>query len=521
MKRPTLDNMTLDSTNSSTSSLPISSPPNGVAVGSSVTVPPRALVAAGSTAPAPSAMHGFADGLSLSGSYLRESQAVNQSYVVSDSGAMLTLGSNYHVSSSGVHEFRQNSMNMGIASTSATGLICNHVSELDFDNGVQIGRGSSGKVFNVLHSPSGVRVCVKQMTVDDSHHRDEVKAELDSLHAASSPWIVDFYGAFFHHDFGVILLVLELMEGSIKDVQESRARLSEMETKALVYQVVHGLSVLHNDRNLIHRDIKPANLLFHRSGQVKITDFGVSRGQRSSDPASVHTFVGSISYMSPERLEGKSYGYECDIWSLGITLCELVTGYHPFQEEFGPDAQQLTFWDLLQRVLNGASDQHATPLSRCIERMRCSGVETVSVSAEMDSFVSECLCYDRNDRASAERLLSHPWLENMTKPLSEEIFGSIATALLLDRSRQQQAAAAPATSAAAANASPSQPSAGGEQSSTSAVLSGQPAPSAFDPSLSSPKSAATPNHPTPDAVRMRSDALMDDLLKSSASKKRL
>lgn len=361
------------------------------------------------------------------------------SYVVSASGAQLRLGGQYQVSSTGAHElnpltgsatalgkaFAPDQYELGLAASTESVLKCRHISELDIDNESLIGQGSSAKVYKVVHKPTGIRVCVKQMHIDDSRHRDEVRRELDSLHRANSRFIVDFYGAFFHNELGVILLVLELMESSLADVIRERAgMLTEIQVKAFAYQIVHGLHFLHDQRHLMHRDIKPANLLVNRSGCVKIADFGISRGQVSDDPASVHTFVGSIAYMSPERLSGGSYGYESDIWSVGVALCEAITGLHPYHDD--PSGPPPTFWDLLKKVRLQNDVLHRSPIKHKPGREH--------ISDEMDRFVSKCLSFDREKRSSAANLLDDPWFVDMTLDNSEtiirELFFSIREAKL-------------------------------------------------------------------------------------------
>ena len=429
------------------------------------------------------------------------------SFLVSASGGMLTLGDHYHVSSSGVAEFRDDERTkaLGLDAANHSGLTCRHVSELDFENGFQIGRGSSGKVYNVLHTPSGKRVCVKQMTIDDAHSRDEIKRELDTLHKAPSRWVVDFHGAFFHHDLGVILLVLELMDGSLRDLLNIRKRLDEREAKAFTLQAVNGLARLHSELSLIHRDVKPENLLFDRAGRVKVTDFGVSRGNRTADPNSVHTFVGSISYMSPERLEGKAYSYEVDVWSLGIAVCEMVTGYHPYQDTFGPGSAKLTFWDLLQKVVSsgapGASDG-PSPLEACLDRMAAAGLAPPDVSDDLIDFVAQCLAFDREDRASAERLLLHPWLAAMEVGESEEIAQQVAfeAARLKDQETRRLAAVGHQS-----GASPRTGSSGTTPAASSAAGTARGAAQA----------AQTPVMSTPEESKARSAAMMDDFVNAT------
>ena len=94
-------------------------------------------------------------------------------------------------------------------------------------------------------------------------------------------------------------------------------------------QILLGLYYLHKEKHQIHRDIKPANILINSDGIVKLTDFGISRTLENNQNFS-QTFVGSRSYMSPERITGKKYSYPSDIWSVGLVIYELATGEEPY-----------------------------------------------------------------------------------------------------------------------------------------------------------------------------------------------
>lgn len=86
---------------------------------------------------------------------------------------------------------------------------------------------------------------------------------------------------------------------------------------------------LHKVKHQIHRDMKPGNILINTYGLVKLTDFGIAKTLENSS-AYCNTFVGTKTYMSPERIMGKEYSYSSDIWSLGLILFELATGVFPY-----------------------------------------------------------------------------------------------------------------------------------------------------------------------------------------------
>lgn len=84
----------------------------------------------------------------------------------------------------------------------------------------------------------------------------------------------------------------------------------------------------------MHRDIKPDNILINSKGFVKLTDFGICK-QLDETAGLLKSFVGTMTYMSPERMEGENYSYKGDVWSLGIILIEMMTGKFPYPETRG------------------------------------------------------------------------------------------------------------------------------------------------------------------------------------------
>ena len=85
----------------------------------------------------------------------------------------------------------------------------------------------------------------------------------------------------------------------------------------IMRQVLRGLNYLHTVKKIIHRDIKPHNILMNKRGEVKIADFGICSVSNNSGQK-WQTFIGTITYMSPERMNGEEYGMDSDIWALGV-----------------------------------------------------------------------------------------------------------------------------------------------------------------------------------------------------------
>lgn len=197
-----------------------------------------------------------------------------------------------------------------------------------------LGRGASGSVHKAIHIPSGTLIALKSINIYDKDKRTQLKNDLNVLQGNNCPFLVNFYGAFFYD--GAVKLALEFMDlGSLDRVIDRVKKLPQPCTPEpilakITQEILQGLLYLHKVRHQLHRDIKPGNILINSKGLVKLTDFGISRSVENASGFS-ETFVGTKSYMSPERFLGKEYSFDSDLWSLGLVIYELATGVFPYE----------------------------------------------------------------------------------------------------------------------------------------------------------------------------------------------
>jgi len=196
----------------------------------------------------------------------------------------------------------------------------------DFDRLGELGAGNGGVVTKVRHRPSGLIMARKLIHLEVKPAiKKQIIRELKVLHECNSPHIVGFYGAFYSD--GEISICMEYMDGGSLDLILKKAgRIPEPFLGKITTAVLKGLSYLRDKHQIIHRDVKPSNILVNSRGEIKICDFGVS-GQLIDSMA--NSFVGTRSYMSPERLQGTHYSIQSDVWSLGLSLVEMAIGMYP------------------------------------------------------------------------------------------------------------------------------------------------------------------------------------------------
>ena len=288
------------------------------------------------------------------------------------------------------------------------------ITDEDLEKLGELGSGNGGVVLKVRHIPTGLIMARKLIHLEVKPAiRKQILRELKILHECNFPHIVGFYGSFYND--GEISICMEYMDGGSLDLILKRAgRIPEPILGKITAAVLRGLSYLRDKHEIIHRDVKPSNILVNSSGEIKICDFGVA-GQLIDSMA--NSFVGTRSYMSPERLQGTHYSVQSDVWSLGLSLVEMAIGMYPIPP---PDAKML---EAMFEQSSGGDDAAGT--NSVVEQQKPMAIfelldyivnepppklEHKSFSAEFRDFVEKCLKKNPEERADLRGLSAHPWI---------------------------------------------------------------------------------------------------------------
>ena len=192
-----------------------------------------------------------------------------------------------------------------------------------------IGSGGMADVYKAKDHKLNRFVAMKVLKAEfsaDTNFIRKFQREAQAAAGLAHPNVVNVFDV--GEDQGINYIVMELVEGiTLKDYISKKGKLTVKEATSIAIQVSMGLEAAHN-RNIVHRDIKPQNIIISTDGKVKVTDFGIAR-VASSNTISTNA-MGSVHYSSPEQVRGGYSDFKSDIYSLGITMYEMVTGRVPF-----------------------------------------------------------------------------------------------------------------------------------------------------------------------------------------------
>ena len=193
----------------------------------------------------------------------------------------------------------------------------------------KIGTGGMADVYKAKDHKLNRFVAVKVLKPEfreDTTFIRKFKSEAQAAAVLTHPNIVNVFDV--GDDNGVYYIVMELIEGiTLKEYISKKGKLSVKEATSIAIQGSMGLEAAHS-HGIVHRDVKPQNIIISMDGKVKVTDFGIARAASSNTISS--NVMGSVHYSSPEQVRGGYSDEKSDIYSLGITMYEMVTGKVPF-----------------------------------------------------------------------------------------------------------------------------------------------------------------------------------------------
>ncbi|KAJ3335930.1 hypothetical protein HDU93_004059, partial [Gonapodya sp. JEL0774] len=269
----------------------------------------------------------------------------------------------------------------------------------DFATIKLLATGAVGKVFLVKSKLDGKFYAMKKLKKSDLLSQREAAFFMEEKNAMalsrSSTWITSLYAAF--QDKEHLYLLMEFAPGGTLDkMMERHDVINERDARFYVAEIVLAIEELHKHQ-YIHRDIKPANILLDVKGHVRLADFGSCIKTDDSKTVKSSSPVGTPDYIAPEVLRatetGGGYGAECDWWSLGVTLFEMLIGETPFDG----DSLMQVYGEIMNHQKTFAFPPDA------------------ELSNDARDFISRLIAKRecRMGANGAQELKSHPWLKDI------------------------------------------------------------------------------------------------------------
>ena len=250
-----------------------------------------------------------------------------------------------------------------------------------------IGIGSTCKVYKAISKKTNKIYSIKICNEIEKNYEPIInEINCFRLFKNENSYIVKFYGIYYLKNDNTIWIILEYFEygNIISYLNKINYKPDEELLATIIQNVLFGLLYLHS-KNIIHRDIKSQNLLLSSEGRIKISDFGISINKNNINPNNI---VGSPYWMSPEVIIRDNYNEKTDIYSLGITIYELVEGFPPYSE-FKP---AIAMKKIIQNPIKSLKNEN-------------------KYSKELNDFVKLCLNVDFNERPNVSQLLEHKFIK--------------------------------------------------------------------------------------------------------------
>ncbi|KAM3878063.1 aurora kinase A [Diretmus argenteus] len=254
----------------------------------------------------------------------------------------------------------------------------------NFDIGRPLGKGKFGNVYLARERQTMFILALKVLfkkQLEKAGVEHQLRREVEIQSHLRHPNILRLYGYF--HDSSRVYLILEFApKGELYSELQRCGSFNEERSATYVMELADALNYCHS-KNVIHRDIKPENLLLGANGELKIADFGWSVHTPSSRRS---TLCGTLDYLPPEMIEGRTHDEKVDLWSLGVLCYEFLVGRPPFETKTNEETY------------------------RKISRVEYSYPDRANVSAGARDLIGRLLKHNPMQRLPITGVLAHPWV---------------------------------------------------------------------------------------------------------------
>ena len=260
----------------------------------------------------------------------------------------------------------------------------------------ELARGKYGIIKLGINKQTQEKVAIKilckyNMSVADLEH---VKTEIETMKIANHPNIIKLYDVFENEK--MIYIIMEYCEGGdlFSYIEQRNFNIKEERTAHIIQQLSTAVYYLH-EYGIVHRDLKPENILLRSKGEdskIKLADFGISKilgpGELCTD------LYGTVSYVAPEILLGKPYNKSVDLWSIGVVMYLLLSGFLPFDDEGSEN-------EIIRQTI-----EDEVPYTSEVWK---------HISNEAKDLLKSLLCKEPSKRITIKEVLEHPWVEKFCK----------------------------------------------------------------------------------------------------------
>ena len=266
----------------------------------------------------------------------------------------------------------------------------------DFDKEREIGKGGFGLVWKVIHKKTQKVYCIKVIKKDGIVQQklvDQMNREIEIMYILNNPHCLRLKNHF-EDDTNFYLVMPLASKGQLYRVLKKFRKFDERTAAQILRETISALQYLHSFKPpIIHRDIKPENLLLNEGGRILLADYGWSNFNMEGDVRK--TFCGTPEYIAPEMLLKKGHDTRVDIWSIGILMFELLSGYSPFVAK----SNQELYQNIRRLKIQWPKDM--PPLAK--------------------NLISKILKLNPADRPTFDEILNHQWFKQtkIIKPLLE------------------------------------------------------------------------------------------------------